>query len=58
MGKEEERDRKDGGCAEDGRTVEEGRLHFRDPCSEYTVILRDVWRKTDREKERRKGEGE
>lgn len=41
-GKEKEKDRENGGCAENGRTVEEGRLHFRDPCSGYTVIPRDV----------------
>lgn len=41
-GKGKEKDRENGGCAENGRTVEEGRLHFRDPCSGYTVIPRDV----------------
>jgi len=36
---------------------EEGRLHFRDPCSGYTVIPRDVESKKrgERERERERG---
>lgn len=47
---------------EDGgwQSEEEGRLHFRDPCSGYTVIPRDVegrkemGRETEREREKGK----
>lgn len=44
---------------EDGgwQSEEEGRLHFRDPCSGYTVIPRDVEGRKEmgRETEREKG---
>lgn len=45
----------------DGRGEEEGRLHFRDPHSGYTVIPRDVEgeRETELEgKKEREGENE
>lgn len=46
----------------DGRGEEEGRLHFRDPHSGYTVIPRDVeGRERERERDRirgKEGEGE
>lgn len=52
-GKEKEKDRmkraEDG--AEDGGMVEEGRLHFRDPRSGYTVIPREMYRERQIEKE-------
>lgn len=35
----------------DGRGEEEGRLHFRDPHSGYTVIPRDVEGERERERE-------
>ncbi|KAM0732175.1 hypothetical protein ACS0PU_001717 [Formica fusca] len=50
--KEKEKDGENGGCAEDGRTVEKGRLHFRDPCSGYIVIPRDVYRERQRKREK------
>lgn len=42
---------------EDGgwQSEEEGRLHFRDPCSGYTVIPRDVEGRKEMEREREKG---
>lgn len=60
MGKEEEEEEeeeKDGGHG-GWQDEEEGRLHFRDPRSGYTVILRDVESERKRVvKGKKEGEG-